>query len=73
MTTDRTYTAEQLLQIPPAVEAEVTLVTGERFIGLFDGAFRIDATGEVTGAQFITDSVFRPRFVEKSEIAKVIA
>lgn len=66
-----TYTAAQLTEIPACAVSTVTLVTGESFTGLFDGAFVRDATREITGAQFLTEPPFGVRYVERAEIAKV--
>lgn len=66
------YTASQLREVPMAVPATVTLVTGEEVTGLFDGAFVIDATDEVTGCQIVDKPPLGVRFIEAAEIAKVV-
>jgi hypothetical protein len=65
------YTAEQLQEIPAAARCVVTLTTGEQASGLFDGAFIIDATQEITGMQIMDKPPWGVRYIEKDKVAQV--
>lgn len=66
-----TYNRHTLQQVPPAAKVTVTAVSGDTCNGIWDGAFVIDATGEVTGCQVLPVGTTKVRWFDKSDVLRV--